>query len=82
MYNNSMHEMTLETIYPSGAEEWLCPICFRRIILDQEMVVLETGENVGHFGGAVAEEDISALEELSVLEELLSDIDFSELDDG
>ena len=72
--------MTLETIYPSGAEEWLCPICFRRIILDQKMVVLEPGENVGHFGGGACFSGDVAEEDLSVLEELLSDIDFSELD--
>ena len=29
----NQHEMTLETVYASGAEEWHCPLCERRILI-------------------------------------------------
>lgn len=49
------HEMTLEKKYPSGADEWLCPVCGRRVIISWEprfkRTVLEDGDpNVGHSG--------------------------------
>lgn len=42
------HEMVLEKTYPSGAEEWNCPTCGRRMVINWEpsfkRTVLETGD--------------------------------------
>jgi hypothetical protein len=50
------HEMRLVGKAASGAEEWLCPTCLRRVLIEwpphYEMVVLERGdESVAHAGG-------------------------------
>ena len=50
------HEMILNGRAESGAEEWLCPICGRRMLLrwppDYEKLVLEHGnESAIHVGG-------------------------------
>ncbi|HXV44336.1 MAG TPA: hypothetical protein VEC96_14835, partial [Anaerolineae bacterium] len=61
MFNNDpsiqqqQHEMQLEKTYPSGAEEWCCPICGRRFLMHLQpqfnMIVLEAGdEAVSHIG--------------------------------
>lgn len=49
------HEMQLEKIYPSGAEEWFCPVCGRRVIMRwppvYQQIVLEAGdESAVHSG--------------------------------
>ncbi|HLE90602.1 MAG TPA: hypothetical protein VI753_05590 [Anaerolineales bacterium] len=45
--NEQQHEMVLEKTHPSGAEEWYCPTCGRRILLrvpsTNGMVVVEPG---------------------------------------
>lgn len=33
MVNNDQHVMQLERNYKSGAEEWYCPVCERRFIV-------------------------------------------------
>jgi hypothetical protein len=50
------HIMILEKTHPSGADEWVCPICGRRLLLDYEptikKTVLETGDAYAiHSGG-------------------------------
>lgn len=52
---NEQHEMILEKTYSSGAEEWNCPICGRRMLIRWEpkfkRTVLEAGSlNAGHSG--------------------------------
>lgn len=48
------HEMVLEQTHPSGAEEWVCPICGRRFVMTWKpyrRVVLEAGdESATHSG--------------------------------
>jgi len=49
------HEMLLEQRYPSGAEEWFCPICDRRFVVQwppkYRKIILEAGdEHVSHNG--------------------------------
>ena len=52
------HEMELEKTHPSGAEEWFCPICGRRTIMQWlpedeklDLQVLEPGDlHVSHVG--------------------------------
>jgi hypothetical protein len=45
---HEQHEMQLEQTHPSGAEEWACPICGTRYLLQwppaYKKVVLETGD--------------------------------------
>ncbi len=55
MYETQHHEMRLETTYPSGAEEWYCPTCGRRIMRrvppTRAMIVVEPGDqSVIHSG--------------------------------
>jgi len=50
------HEMILSGPAESGAEEWYCPACGRRILLrwppDYEKLVLEQGDDAAiHVGG-------------------------------
>jgi hypothetical protein len=49
------HEMRLQTIYPSGAQEWFCPTCSRRFIVQWQptpnIIDLEVGaQHVSHTG--------------------------------
>jgi hypothetical protein len=93
MIAKESHEMRLETLYPSGAEEWLCPQCGRRFVAQWEpqfrRVILEQGQNnIIHQGQArnlledVAvnpEESDSGLQD--VWKELLDKLDFDSDDD-
>jgi len=53
MSESQSHQMRLRTTYPSGAEEWDCPNCGRRFIMQwtpkYRRIVLEVGdETVAH----------------------------------
>jgi hypothetical protein len=50
------HEMILEGTQPSGADEWFCPTCGRRIVMrpppNYQKVVLDPGDEMAvHVGG-------------------------------
>jgi hypothetical protein len=50
------HEMVLQTIHPSGAEEWFCPTCGRRFLMQwppaYNKVILVPGDEAAiHSGG-------------------------------
>ena len=50
------HRMVLDKSYPSGAEEWYCPTCERRFVMQwppkYKRIVLNNGdENANHSGG-------------------------------
>lgn len=50
------HIMVLEGVHPSGAEEWYCPTCGRRIMMqwppNYKKIVLEAGDEYAvHSGG-------------------------------
>jgi hypothetical protein len=58
MLNESQeqHEMLLENIHPSGAEEWFCPTCGRRFLMQwppaYNKVILVAGDEMAiHSGG-------------------------------
>lgn len=42
------HQVYLETVHPSGAEQWYCPTCGRRLVLNfppgTETLILERGD--------------------------------------
>lgn len=88
------HEMRLEKTHPSGAEEWCCPTCGRRFLMDLQpqlnIMILEAGDElVGHFGSKgglqidsleveVVEEPVLSEELRIALDEALEDIDFDD----
>ena len=49
MDNQQRHEMILEKTYPTGADEWYCPVCGRRMLIHWEpefkKTLLEVGED-------------------------------------
>ena len=56
MNEQQKHEMVLETTHSSGAEEWNCPTCGRRLLIHWEptfkKVVLHAGDEFSiHSGG-------------------------------
>ncbi len=45
------HEMTLSGMHPTGAEEWTCPECGKKVVLKWhpfKRIVLVDGEDVEH----------------------------------
>jgi len=51
--NKTHHEMILEKILPSGVEEWSCPDCGRRFLVQwppsYKIILLEAGDqNIRH----------------------------------
>ena len=58
MYSDEQatHEMILEQVHDSGAEEWYCPTCGRRFLMqwppNYKKVILDHGDvNAEHSGG-------------------------------
>ena len=56
MIEQQKHEMVLETTHSSGAEEWNCPTCGRRLLISWgpkfTKAVLEAGDEFSmHSGG-------------------------------
>ena len=88
------HEMRLEKTHPSGAQEWVCPICARRFIVQWQpqpnIVDLEAGDqHVSHIGStgdlrlrlpriSQVEEPVLSDELRAALEEALEDVDFDD----
>ncbi len=58
MNEQQRHEMVLGTTYPSGAEEWNCPTCGRRLLISWEpkfkRTVLEVAMNMQVTAGGKA----------------------------
>ncbi len=50
------HEMQLETTHSSGAEEWYCPTCGRRFLLnmppDYRKIILDAGDESAIHSGS------------------------------
>jgi len=54
--SSQQHEMRLEKAHPSGAEEWLCPTCGRRFLMQwppaYKRIIMEAGDEYAiHSGG-------------------------------
>lgn len=49
MSDSERHEMQLQQRFPSGAQEWLCPACKRRVVIEHganrvKIITLESGD--------------------------------------
>ena len=56
MNEQKQHEMVLAKTHPSGADEWYCPMCGRRLLMNYEpefkKTVIEAGDEYAiHSGG-------------------------------
>jgi hypothetical protein len=76
--NNKHHEMVLEKTHISGVEEWFCPDCGRRFLVQwppsYKMVVLEQGEkdtrhNVSRTNTRIISDAIQQTDEPEPIEE-------------
>ena len=50
------HAMELETVYATGAEEWLCPTCGRRLVMQwppafKRIILVPGDDQTPHHGG-------------------------------
>jgi len=93
MSEQRQHEMVLESIHPSGAEEWLCPECGRRFVAQWEpqfkrVILVEGQDRVIHKGQAINQlidgnSNLSSEEEglQDVWKEWLDKLDFDSEDD-
>lgn len=88
------HQMQLEKTHPSGAQEWVCPTCARRFLMQLQpelnTIVLEAGnEHVRHVGSTdglqlrlvrvhQGDEPVLSDELRAALEEALEDVDFDD----
>jgi hypothetical protein len=54
MAHVDQHTMQLERAYESGAEEWVCPICERRLIIQwsptYKKIILDSGDEYATHG--------------------------------
>jgi hypothetical protein len=67
---NENHEMVLEKTYSSGAEEWNCPICGRRLLMHWKptfrKTVIEVGDEYAVHGGGKGGLHIGSMQVLPV----------------
>jgi hypothetical protein len=57
---DSTHGMRFERLHASGAQEWFCPICGRRLLMQwppaiETKVLVPGDQNACHTGGKVAD---------------------------
>jgi hypothetical protein len=82
MDSQEHHEMVLETTHPSGAEEWYCPSCGRRFLMQwpptYQKIVIEAGDehaiHSGNKGGLFIGCHITPTETTPTVEEPREDV--------
>lgn len=86
--NEQQHEMILEKTYPTGVDEWYCPTCGRRMLINWnpkfKRIVLEAGDPYASHGGfkggmQVGDMIVSSTSEPSSQEEVEMGIDEARL---
>ncbi len=90
---SQQHEMLLDKTYPTGAEEWYCPTCGRRFVMQwppkYKRIMLNAGDiHVSHAGGKgglmMSHVEVTGVEEqpedlsLPQWENWLNDLNFEE----
>ena len=66
MSEQHKHEMILEGTYPSGAQEWFCPLCERRVLVmnwhpDGKQLVINLGDENSHAVAVTEQDDLSGV---------------------
>ncbi len=83
--NEQQHEMVLEKTHPSGVDEWYCPTCGRRLLMDYgpkfKKTVLETGDEHAVHSGGKGGLQIGSLQVTSVDDTLSKEEDTLTIDD-
>jgi len=76
--NEKYHEMVLERTHISGVEEWYCPTCGRRFLVQwppaYKMIILEPGEkdtrhNVSKVNSRIGPRQVTQALEIGPIEE-------------
>jgi hypothetical protein len=74
MFDQQMHEMQIECTYPTGAEEWLCPACGRRFLMQwppkYKRIILDPGDELARHAGGKGGVRIGAAEVMPAEEAL------------
>jgi hypothetical protein len=94
MNEQQKHEMVLSLTHPSGAEEWVCPTCGRRFLLNwppaYKKIILNTGDELASHNGGKGGLSVGQLREgeagepalphqiRSSIEKILKDLDFDD----
>lgn len=72
MVEQEFHEMFLESVRPSGEEEWYCPTCGRRFLMHWppgfSKVVLDAGDESAIHSGGKAPGDTGTTQAADALE--------------
>jgi len=58
MYDLRVHEMQFERLHSSGAQEWFCPACGRRLLMQwppsfEKQILVPGNPNAFHTGGKI-----------------------------
>lgn len=68
--NQQQHEIVLEKTHPSGVDEWYCPTCGRRLLMDYgpkcKKTVLEAGDEYAVHSGEKGGLRIGSMQALPV----------------
>ena len=84
MIEQQRHEMILDITHPSGAEEWYCPTCGRRFMMnwppEYKKIILNVGNELAiHSGGkgglSIGKVQANDVEEATLPEQLRSSIE-------
>jgi hypothetical protein len=69
MSESNHHDMKLGQTYPSGAQEWICPICGRWIVMHHlseqgklKTIVLQTGDEEASHAGSSGSVKVSTVQ--------------------
>jgi hypothetical protein len=79
MVEQEYHEMFLESVHPSREEEWHCPTCGRRFLMQwppaYSKVVLEPGDESAIHSGSKGMGRIETAQDIDIQEMLVPDTD-------
>lgn len=68
------HEMILDETYLSGAQEWYCPLCHRRLLVmnwhpDGRQIVINLGDEASHSNMGTVQSNVESLNNRGLLSE-------------
>ena len=75
----SEHELVLEKVYPTGVQQWHCPVCGLRFVLrwdPYKRIVLDQGDpNAIHTGGVDNTYTLSAHDNAGPFQTMIDSLD-------